>query len=108
MIKNYECIAVICDKCGTENEDMDGIIHHFPRTAEGDAEEEAQNAEWWVWRGHHRCSGCGAPSCAQCNHLFGDHDMGEEPCIDEDCDCKAFKVSKEEAETIDDKTVSEH
>ena len=88
MFKKLDCTVIVCDNCNQEIENMDGFTLHFPAELEGEAEEDAQNADWWVWEGQHWCESCGIPPCTGCGHMFGDHDMGEAPC--EDCSCKVF------------------
>ena len=92
MLKKIECVHVVCDGCGEDCENGDGYATHFPAELEGEAEEEAQNADWIVWDGHHWCEGC-RPLCSTCGHLFGEHDYGEAPCEEEEaCTCQAFTV----------------
>ena len=92
MLKTTSCQFVVCDDCGAECEDGDGVVCHFPNG--GEAEEKAQNADWFVWNGHHFCEEC-YPSCSTCGDAFGDHDYGEGHC--EDCNaCQRFTLAKEQ------------
>lgn len=86
-IQVSNCHHVRCDTCKKDVENGDGFTFHYPD--EGLAEEDAQNADWTVWNGHHWCDSCGAPNCT-CSHMFGEHDYGEAECQEEDCDCKQF------------------
>lgn len=98
MLKRIECIHVVCDGCGEDCENGDGYATHYPAELEGEAEEEAMNADWHVWNGHHWCDrdGC-LPACSACGHLFSDHEYGDADCTFQfepvgDCPCVAFTV----------------
>ena len=84
-----ECLILSCDTCGLDMESGDGFIPHYDN--EGDASEMATDSGWTVWEGHYWCwrDGC-VPSCT-CDHWFGGHEYGEEPCEEEGCGCQKFQ-----------------
>ncbi len=80
-----ECYSVECDGCQIDLAVTDHVPHF--RT-ELEAVEEAETFDWVVWKGLIWCERCELP-CA-CGHTFHNHDYGEGPCEDEDCDCKEY------------------
>ena len=93
MFKQLECFILLCDICRVEAEQGDEFVPHYPADLKGEAEEQAENADWTVWDGHHRCPECRL-DCSSCNHMFGEHDYGEGACEGEDCSCQEFTVGE--------------
>lgn len=87
MIIKHNCVTLECDECGLELENGDGVVLHYP----SDNPRMDANA-WYEWQTfgeldwHEDC----VPACV-CGDLFGEHDMGEQPCEVDDCKCLAFK-----------------
>ncbi len=95
MLKKLECFVLACDGCGEEPEHGDGYVPHYPAELKGEAEAQVQDCDWTVWNGRHWCLDC-RPACSTCGHLFGEHDYGEAPCMEEDsCTCQAFTVEEQ-------------
>ena len=90
-IKETACKFLVCDTCGGECEDGDGVIRHYE--TEGDALAEGENYDWIICEGGHFCEGC-RPAC-RCSDSFKEHDYGAGPC--ETCgDCEKFEPAPPE------------
>ncbi len=87
-LREHKCYVIVCDVCKNTHEG-DGAIPHFYSIAEAQEYMEMFDCEYQAYKGVMWCWGC-SPTCL-CGHMFGEHEFGDEPC--EECECDGFQFS---------------
>ena len=92
MRQKLSCEIVICDGCGVTLGDGADFIPHFQN--EGEGSDYKADWEWWTTPGGAelcpKCLPAAVDSCEKCGHLMEDHELLDEPCMEDGCKCDRF------------------